>query len=75
MGKIKSPFFKEFESPKYDERSSVFINAGTEMGSGKTQPVGSFKNSPKFDPTRGLVTKLPNRSTPTLNTEETKLVQ
>jgi len=73
MAKVKNPL--EFTQPKYDERSSVFINAGTEMGSGKTQPIGSFRVSPDFDPTKGLVTKLPNRCPNVFNTEETKLVQ
>jgi hypothetical protein len=41
--KIKSPF--DFEAPPYDERSSVFINAGTHQGLGKTQPVGHIGNA------------------------------
>jgi hypothetical protein len=41
--KIKSPF--DFESPPYDERSSVYINAGTHQGLGKTQPVGHMGNA------------------------------
>ena len=34
----KSPW--DFRCPRYDERSSCFINAGTEYGVGRTQPVG-----------------------------------
>ncbi len=36
-----------FDQPSYDERSSCFINAGTEQGVGKRQPVGTEKQSNK----------------------------
>jgi len=39
----KNPW--SFEQTKYDERSSCFINAGTHQGVGKTQPVGTFKQT------------------------------
>jgi hypothetical protein len=35
-----------FKAPKYDERSSCFINAGTHYGVGHAQPIG-HKNDPK----------------------------
>lgn len=38
----------------YDERSSVFVNVGTDYGTGKRQPVGSEKVTHGFDPTKGL---------------------
>lgn len=41
---IENPW--EFEQPPYDERSSCFVNAGTNQGVGKRQPVGSV-GSPK----------------------------
>lgn len=37
---IKSPW--DFECPPYDERSSCFLNAGTNHGVGKTQNIGKF---------------------------------
>lgn len=40
----KSPW--SFECPPYDERSSCYINAGTNYGSGHRQPVG-HKDNPK----------------------------
>lgn len=30
----------DFRAPEYDQRSSCFINAGSDYGSGRTQPVG-----------------------------------
>jgi hypothetical protein len=38
----------------YDHRSSVFINVGSKHKSGPTQPIGSFKVTNKYDPTKGL---------------------
>ncbi len=35
---IKSPF--NFDCPVYDERSSIYVNAGSHYGVGYTQPVG-----------------------------------
>lgn len=40
----KSPW--DFRAPKYDQRSSNFINAGTHYGIGINQPVG-HKGNPK----------------------------
>lgn len=37
----------DFRCPQYDQRSSVFVNAGTDYGVGIKQPVGS-KNDPKM---------------------------
>ncbi len=34
----KSPF--DFTCPQYDQRSSKFVNAGTDYGVGYNQPVG-----------------------------------
>ena len=39
----KSPW--DFTCPQYDQRSSCFINAGTNYGVGHTQPVGSLSQS------------------------------
>ena len=41
----KSPW--DFSCPQYDERSSGFINAGTNYGVGYKQPVGSQLHSSK----------------------------
>ena len=38
----KSPF--DFTCPQYDERSSCFVNAGTDYGVGHRQPVGHSEN-------------------------------
>lgn len=35
----KSPW--DFRCPQYDQRSSCFVNAGTDYGVGYTQPVGN----------------------------------
>ena len=40
--KSKDPW--SFVQPKYDNRSSCFIDAGTKRGIGKTQPVGHEGN-------------------------------
>lgn len=39
--KIKSPW--NFDQPPYDERTSCYVNAGTNYGVGHNQPVGKFK--------------------------------
>lgn len=39
--KIKSPW--NYDQPPYDERSSCYVNAGTNYGVGHNQPVGKFK--------------------------------
>ena len=38
----KSPW--DFTCPQYDQRSSCFVNAGTNYGSGMRQPVGHEGN-------------------------------
>lgn len=40
--KVKDPW--NFECPPYDERSSCFVNAGTNYGTGFKQPVGHIDN-------------------------------
>lgn len=40
---IKNPW--NFDQPPYDQRSSCFVNAGTNYGVGHNQPVGKFKAS------------------------------
>lgn len=42
--KINSPW--NFDCPPYDERTSCFVNAGTNYGVGHRQPVG-HKGDPK----------------------------
>lgn len=34
----------DFRCPQYDQRSSVFVNAGTDYGVGHRQPVGNIGN-------------------------------
>jgi len=41
---LKSPW--DFSCPRYDERSSCYINAGRHQGLGHKQPVG-HKDDPK----------------------------
>ena len=41
--KIKSPW--NFDQPPYDERTSCFVNAGTNYGVGHKTPVGKFEAS------------------------------
>lgn len=43
--KMKSPW--DFTAPAYDERTSCFINAGSEYGVGKKCPVGMEGNPKK----------------------------
>jgi hypothetical protein len=40
--KIKTPW--NFDAPQYDQRSSCFVNAGTNHGVGYNQPVGHSGN-------------------------------
>lgn len=40
--KMKNPW--NFDAPPYDERSSCYVNAGTNYGVGHTQPVGRSGN-------------------------------
>jgi hypothetical protein len=40
--------FWDFRAPCYDQRSSNFVNAGTHYGSGRTQPIGTEKQSDKY---------------------------
>lgn len=42
----KTPW--EHQQPQYDQRSSCFVNAGTNYGVGRNQPVGHVGN-PKMD--------------------------
>lgn len=43
----------DFDMPKYDQRSSCFISAGTDYGVGKNQPVGSEKVTMKGEVPKG----------------------
>lgn len=43
---VKSPW--NYECPPYDERSSCFVNAGTNYGVGHKTPVGSTKHNSKY---------------------------
>lgn len=45
----KSPW--DFTCPQYDQRSSSFVNAGTDYGVGKNQPVGNTGNPKMTVPT------------------------
>lgn len=38
----------DYRCPQYDQRSSSFLNAGTDYGMGYTNPVGSKANSKEF---------------------------
>ena len=42
VNSIKSPF--DFSCPQYDQRSSVFINAGSHYGTAMRQPIGHTGN-------------------------------
>jgi hypothetical protein len=44
--KVKNPW--NFDQPSYDERTSCYVNAGTNYGVGHRQPVGRSGN-PKSD--------------------------
>ena len=39
----------DFTQPEYDRRSSIFMNAGTNRGVGKKQPIGKEKISSKLE--------------------------
>lgn len=43
---MNSPW--DFRCPQYDQRSSSFVNAGTNYGVGRNQPIGHVGN-PKMD--------------------------
>ena len=58
--KKKSPW--NFNQPHYDERSSCFVNAGSNYGVGHKQPVGKFK-------ARGLDTVIPKGRPATQETD------
>ena len=45
--KHSAPSPWDFSCPPYDQRSSIFMNAGTHHGVGKRQPVGTEKHSDK----------------------------
>lgn len=56
-----------FACPPYDQRSSVWVNAGTNYGVGHKNPVGHTGN-PKVN-----VDTLPyGRNTPTMQVDETR---
>jgi hypothetical protein len=42
----KSPW--DFSCPQYDQRSSCFVNAGTNYGTGIKQPVGTDTHSNSY---------------------------
>lgn len=46
--KIRNPW--NFEQPPYDERSSCYIQAGTDYGVGHNQPIGHSGNPKSIDP-------------------------
>lgn len=54
----------DFRCPQYDERSSCFVNAGTNYGVAKNQPVG-HEDNPK-----DRVSVLPFGRVNTLKTDE-----
>lgn len=58
--KKKSPW--NFEAPVYDERSSCFVNAGSDYGVGHRQPVGK-KEARRMDEV------IPMRKVRTLKTQ------
>lgn len=41
----EKPHDWDFKSTEYDQRSSVFVNAGTHHGIGHKQPVGHLGNA------------------------------
>lgn len=47
--KVKNPW--NFDQPPYDERTSCYVNAGTNYGVGHNQPVGKFKANSYAIPT------------------------
>lgn len=49
--KMKSPW--NFSAPEYDKRSSEFVSAGTNYGTGFKQPVGN-KGNPSVREKRAL---------------------
>jgi len=46
--KIKNPW--NFDQPPYDERTSCYVNAGTNYGVGHNQPIGHFGNPKSTSP-------------------------
>lgn len=60
--KLKSPW--DFRMPPYDERSSAYINAGTNYGVGHKNPVGS-EGKPKM-----RVSTMPFGRVTTMKTDE-----
>lgn len=46
--KNSSPW--NFDAPQYDKRSSRFVNAGDNHGSGKPQPIGHAENPKQHVP-------------------------
>ncbi len=60
--KMKSPW--NFDAPKYDERSSCYVNAGSHYGVGFTQPVG-HEGNPK-----STVAAMPEHKAKTMKVDE-----
>lgn len=54
----------DFRCPHYDQRHSSFVSAGTDYGTGFTQPVG-HKSNPK-----STVSALPINTVKTMRTSE-----
>lgn len=52
--KVKNPW--NFDQPPYDERTSCYVNAGTNYGVGHSQPIGKFKARPYAVPTGRITT-------------------
>lgn len=44
--KVKNPW--NFDQPPYDERTSCYVNAGTDYGVGHRQPIGKEKASSQY---------------------------
>jgi len=59
---VKSPW--DFRCPQYDQRSSNWVNAGTNYGVGHNQPVGRVGNP------KSRVDVLPYGRHPTMDTDE-----
>lgn len=46
---VRTPW--DFKAPQYDQRSSSFINAGTDYGVGHTNPIGHDSDPKQHVPT------------------------
>lgn len=65
---FKNPW--DFTAPAYDERSSCFINAGSQFGTGKTQPIGSLNHTSSGGVPKGRVDTLRTFNVPYERLEE-----